>query len=177
MPPEGRLNSEEARVINQRLHCCRRLGWVCAVVLALAVVVAAPAQTSRWADKDDPTAKSMIALEHQWTDADCSGSLIVESLLADDFHGISPDGIPYSKQEALVRAKNMKQLARSCQTYEVKAHFFGENVALLYGSESAIWKIAGGKERTRKLVWTDTWLKRNGKWQIVAAEDMPVEAK
>jgi Domain of unknown function (DUF4440) len=164
-------------MIHQRLHCSRRFGAVCAVTLALAVVVAAPAQTSRWADKDDPTANSMIALEHQWTDADCTGSLIVETLLAEDFHGISPDGIPYSKQEALERAKNMKQLARSCLTYEVKVHFFGDSIALLYGSESAVWKISGGKERTRKLVWTDTWLKRNGKWQIVAAEDMPVEAK
>lgn len=164
-------------MIDQRLHCFSRIGAICGITLALAVVVAAPAQTSRWADKDDPTAKSMIALEHQWTDADCTGSLIVATLLAEDFHGISPDGIPYSKQEALERAKNIKKLARSCQTYEVKVHFFGDSVALLYGSESAIWKISGGKERTRKLVWTDTWLKRNGKWEIVAAEDMPVEAK
>ncbi len=164
-------------MIDQRLPCSRRLGAVCAAVLTLGVAAAAPAQTSRWADKDDPTAKSMIALEHQWTDSDCTGGMIVETLLADDFHGISPDGIPYSRQEALARAKNMKQLARACQTYEVRVHFFGDNVALLYGSESAIWKIGGGKERTRRLVWTDTWLKRNGKWQIVAAEDMPVDAK
>jgi hypothetical protein len=50
-------------------------------------------------------------------------------------------------------------------------------VALLYGSESAIWKTAAGTEHTRKLIWTDTWLKRNGKWQIVAAQDMPAEDK
>jgi len=30
---------------------------------------------------------------------------------------------------------------------------------------------------TGRFVWTDTWLKRNGRWQIVAAEDLiaPVE--
>jgi hypothetical protein len=146
-------------------------------MIAFAVAAGAAAQTSRWADKGDPTAEHMIDLEHQWTDADCTGSRIVETLLADDFHGISPDGKPYSKQDAVERARSMKQFARSCRTYEVKVHFFGDNIALLYGSESAIWKGGGGVERTRKLVWTDTWLKRNGKWQIVAAEDMPVEAK
>ncbi len=152
-----------------------RAMWM--TVFGFAAVAGANAQASRWADKDDPTAKQMIDLEHQWTDADCTGGLIVKTLLADDFHGISPQGTPYSKQDAVERAKAMKELAHSCQTFEVKVHFFGDNVALLYGSESAVWKTGGGKERIRKLVWTDTWLKRNGKWQIVAAEDMPVEAK
>jgi len=31
------------------------------------------------------------------------------------------------------------------------------------------------KGKRGKFIWTDTWLKRNGNWQIVAAEDlMPV---
>jgi hypothetical protein len=25
---------------------------------------------------------------------------------------------------------------------------------------------------TRRFVWTDTWIRRNGKWQIVAGEDL-----
>jgi hypothetical protein len=25
-------------------------------------------------------------------------------------------------------------------------------------------------------VWTDTWVRRNGKWQVVAAEDLEVTA-
>ena len=117
----------------------------------------------------------MIGLEHQWTDADCSRSMIVETLLADDFLGTSPQGKLYSKQEAITRSKASKEMAHSCQTYEVKVHFFGDNVALLYGSESAIWTTAAGTEHARKLIWTDTWLKRNGKWQIVAAQDMPAK--
>jgi hypothetical protein len=32
-----------------------------------------------------------------------------------------------------------------------------------------------GKEFLRCLVWTDTWLKRDGKWQIIAAQDVVVE--
>jgi hypothetical protein len=31
----------------------------------------------------------------------------------------------------------------------------------------------GATQRTR-FVWTDTWIRRNGKWQIVAAEDLIV---
>jgi hypothetical protein len=55
--------------------------------------------------------------------------------------------------------------------------FFGETVAIIYGSEHAI-----GKDKTRPdakvcQVWTDTWLKRDGKWQIVASQDNRVDCK
>ncbi len=144
---------------------------------AFATTLSIAAQTSRWAGKNDPAATRMIELEHQWTDADCHHSMIVETLLADDFVGTSPQGKLYSKPDAIRDAKAVKSKARACQTYEVKVHFFGDNVAVLYGSESAILKSPGGAEQARKLIWTDTWLKRNGNWQIVAAEDMPVKAR
>jgi hypothetical protein len=34
-----------------------------------------------------------------------------------------------------------------------------------------------GKETKRCLIWTDTWLKRAGKWQIVAAQDTTIPCK
>lgn len=34
-----------------------------------------------------------------------------------------------------------------------------------------------GKEFLRCLVWTDTWLKRDGKWQIIAAQDVVVKCQ
>ena len=48
--------------------------------------------------------------------------------------------------------------------------FFGDSIAIAYGSESRIRKGADGKEARRCQVWTDTWLKRNGQWRIVAAQ-------
>jgi hypothetical protein len=63
--------------------------------------------------------------------------------------------------------------------FEVKVHFYGDNLAMLYGSEVATHPAGSsdGKEHKVKLTWTDTWLKREGKWQIIAAEDMPSEEK
>lgn len=144
----------------------------CLAILASVLVSAAAAQSARWADPNDETAKYMIHMEHLWTDADCTGSVVVETLLADDFQGTAPDGSRYSKKQAVEEARNPKQPARNCQTYEVKVHFFGDSMAILYGSESATRRTSSGAASNRKLVWTDTWLKRNGKWQIVAAQDM-----
>jgi hypothetical protein len=50
---------------------------------------------------------------------------------------------------------------------DVKVRFYG-NMAIAQGSET--WEKRSG-ERGR-FVWTDTWLQRNGHWQIVAAEDL-----
>lgn len=167
----------EVSVIERRLLFPRQLRVACLAGLGLVSVISSSAQMSRWANASDPTANYMIDLEHQWTDADCKPSRIVETLLADDFFGTSPEGKLYTKQDAVRNALNHKPTARSCQTYEVKVHFFGDNIALLYGSESSISKTPAGTEQARKLIWTDTWLKRNGKWQIVAAQDMPARTK
>jgi hypothetical protein len=53
----------------------------------------------------------------------------------------------------------------------VKVRFFGDSIAIAYGAESSVIKDSNGKATKRCLIWTDTWLKRAGKWQIVAAQD------
>jgi hypothetical protein len=49
--------------------------------------------------------------------------------------------------------------------------FFRDILAVVYGSETATRKAKDGKPEPRCLTWTDTWLKRKRKWQIIAAQD------
>jgi hypothetical protein len=135
--------------------------------------------SSRWTS-DDPAAKQMIEMERQWAESGCTHNGIEHTILAEDFQGVAPDGSQYGKREAVEDSDHPKSTERACRMYDVKVHFFGDNLAVLYGSESAIRPAASmpdGKEHTVKLTWVDTWLKRGGKWQIVAAEDMPSEEK
>jgi hypothetical protein len=129
------------------------------------------AQQAKWADPEDSTAQSLINMERQWAEAACTGSAIAGKILAEDFQGTSPDGKRYSRTDELAEAKNSKVQARDCRLIDAKVLFFGEATALVYGSESSIRKGSDGREHTRSLVWTDTWLKRNGNWRIVAAQD------
>lgn len=156
------------------------------VFLALvATSFAAPAQValaqekeSRWAAKDDPVAKALIELERKWAEAGCTHNGIEANILADDFHGVAPDGSQYDKSKAVQQSQSTAPPERECKMFEVKVHFYGDTVAVLYGSESAIHPgTSKHGEHTIKLTWTDTWLMRNGKWQIVAAEDMPTVLK
>jgi hypothetical protein len=38
-------------------------------------------------------------------------------------------------------------------------------------AERTPWEMADGSKGAA--LWTDTWIRRNGKWQIVAAQDTP----
>ena len=74
-------------------------------------------------------------------------------------------------------AKQMIQKERDCRLDDAKVRFFGDSLAIIYGSERALRTDKDGKEAMRCLVWTDTWLKREGKWEIIAAQDTAVPCK
>ena len=118
---------------------------------------------------DDPTVKFIITIEAKWASSSCSPQPELKDVIADDFQGTATDGHRYGKAEAI--ATDPKVVARDCQLGQVKVRFFGDSIAIAYGAENRIRKAAGGKEARRCQVWTDTWLKRNGQWQIVAAQD------
>jgi len=145
------------------------------VAINLLLFNSSQAQAGRWAGAGDPTAKTLIDMERQWAEAACTHNGIEKTILAEDFHGTAPSGSQYSKQEALADAAQSKASDQACTMYEVKVHFYGDSMAVLYGSESAVRTEADGRKHTVKLTWTDTWLRRGGKWQIVAAQDMPSE--
>src|SRR4029453_16568202 len=107
----------------------------------------------------------MIAAEAKWANSACSPQPDLKDVIADDFQGTSPSGHRYDKSKAI--APDTKSLSRDCQLGEVKVRFFRRSIAIGYGAESLVSKGKDGKETKGCLIWTDTWLKRGGKWKIV----------
>lgn len=147
----------------------RILQLMCAVVL----ISGAHAQQSHWATADDKSAKFMIDMERKWAAGVCVDNGVVAELLADDFQGTSTRGERYSKADEL-RDEKGPRWAHGCALDDAKVRFFGENVAIIYGSEHAVGKDKAHPDAKVCQVWTDTWLRRDGKWQIVAAQDNKV---
>jgi ketosteroid isomerase-like protein len=106
--------------------------------------------------------------ERQWAESVATGDTsAVERILAEDFIGVDPKGGQYKKQQMIAETRDAPNYFVSNRLSDVKVRFYG-NTAIAQGSES--WQKRSG-ERGR-FVWTDTWLRRNGRWQIVAAEDL-----
>jgi len=79
----------------------------------------------------------------------------------------------YDKSTMISETKEGPKHFVSNHLEDVKIRFFGDNTAVAQGSES--WVRRDGKRG--RFVWTDTWILRNGRWQIVAAEDLVPPAK
>jgi ketosteroid isomerase-like protein len=110
--------------------------------------------------------------ERQWAESVASGDASqVKQFLAEDFLGVAPDGSLYDKAKAISETAEGPKEFVSNHLNDVKVRFYGD-AAVAQGNES--WVRRTGSPLRGRFVWTDTWIKRNGKWQIVAAEDLIV---
>ena len=147
------------------------LTWLAIVIVT---VIATQAQQGRWLPADDATAKFILDAEEQWDEAACSHNKSPETVLADDFLGTAPDGTTYEKAEEVKDTQDTSKSARQCHQIDPRVRLFGENVAIVYGKAFSVRKGKDGRDAPRCLAFTDTWLKRDGKWQIVAAHDAQI---
>ena len=109
--------------------------------------------------------------EQQWAESVAtSDSSVVERILSDDFVWVYPDGKVLNKTQAVAGAKTGPGDFISNHPGPISIRFFG-NTAVAQGSETWV-RHNGAGLKTGRFVWTDTWVKRQGKWQIVAAEDL-----
>jgi len=148
--------------------------FVAAISFLIGCASPAIAQESRWGSPDEEVVRFMIAAAEKWSAAQCSPQEGLQDVIADDFQGTFTSGQRFGKAEAVTTDTAKARLSRDCQIGEVKVRFFGDSLAIAYGAESRMRKDLDGNEAKRCLVWTDTWLKRNARWQIVAAQDTVV---
>ena len=149
---------------------------VVAAVMLLGIGAAhAGDQVSRWALPDDPDAKAITALEDMWAHTACSSvPEALKAAFAEDFQGTAVKGKRYGRPTTSWGGEGDDT---DCQLQQIQIRLFGNSVAVAYGDESSVSKKKDGTAQKHCLAWTDTWLKRNGKWQIVAAQDNLVDCK
>jgi hypothetical protein len=145
-------------------------------VASTLLLATAHTQVSHWASADDKTAKYIIEMERKWAEGVCVDNGVVAGLLADDFQGTSTNGMRFTKADELKDEKSART-AHDCGLDKAKVHFFGGTVAIVYGREHAVGKDKSQPDAKVCQVWTDTWLKRGGTWQIIASHDNRVECR
>lgn len=123
------------------------------------------ADTERW----------MIEQARAWADQACGGPWVISALFADDFRGTAPKGTRYDKPAQAPVFDASTQWSKDCRLDAAELRFFGDDVAVMYGAESKTVPLPNGANERRCLVWTDTWMRRAGRWQIIAAQDNRVD--
>lgn len=137
------------------------------IVPALALA----ACTSGGSVKQDDAAidAELIGLERQWAALAMSSDRggLLERIIADDFSGMSDSGTVRTKaQEIAYWAKQPGTFAAAGPVTMTFHHYGGTVVG--HGRQRL--QFAGGGAPLN-LVWTDTWMWRAGRWQVVASQD------
>lgn len=119
------------------------------------------------AQQDQGQAEEVKKVERQWLDAyEKHDSAAMDKIVANDFTGTLPDGSVQTKSVMrLVKNPRPPDMpAPKFYSQEVKAHVYGDTVVLT-GKIITEWP-GGNKQQAR---YTDTYVKRNGSWQVVAS--------
>lgn len=142
------------------------------VTAALAFLVPAMAlAASRDCLSQKEAEQYIVASEAAWAASVATNdSSVVKRILADDVVWVM-DGEVIDKRAAISGAEEGPGDFVSNRLLYAHVRIFGD-MAVVQGSEA--WEQKGGNKG--RFVWTDTWLCRNGQWQIIAAEDVSVSA-
>ncbi len=92
----------------------------------------------------------------------------ISLILADDFVGNWADGSTTTKKEELDMLRSSKEKYAANEIVEMTVRVFGDT-AIASGKNTET-SVINGKNATGIYNFTDIFLKRNGRWQIVASQ-------
>jgi ketosteroid isomerase-like protein len=130
----------------------------------------APATPVKTAPLDETiTIEAIIGqLEQGWAMAIVSKDTIaLDRLLAKDFNGTSAKGEPYSREMAIEDIKNGVFVVDSMDFDDITVKVFGD-MAIAFTSEDEISRHYD-VDQSGHYHTTDVWVKRDGRWQVVAS--------
>jgi ketosteroid isomerase-like protein len=117
-------------------------------------------------------------LEQRWEGSFAAHDISVsEQLVAEDFVGTSSGGKVGNKSTMIAEAGKDKNTYKSAASEDMVVHSFGPNAAVVTGVARETGKTPSGKTFSRAYRFTDTWVKRNGEWQCVAASAIAIPEK
>ncbi len=111
--------------------------------------------------------KEILQMEKEWNDARAkTDRAAFERLIANDFITFTPTGEEVGKDRVVknYRAPNLEAMENG----NVKIRVFGDT-AIATGWNTRKWRIMS-KEASPQEWFTNVWVKRNGKWQIISTQ-------
>ncbi|HEX2694415.1 MAG TPA: nuclear transport factor 2 family protein [Acidobacteriota bacterium] len=146
---------------------------VCVVVLVFAV--AAWAQTAVQ-PKGGSAEQELLKLEQDWTNAAVKADLaFLDQILAEDWVFTDPEGVVWTKAQSQAALKSGEDVITSMVPDDMKARVYGD--AAVVTGRNTTKETLKGKDVSGLYRWTDTWIKKAGRWQCVATHASEIVQK
>jgi ketosteroid isomerase-like protein len=120
--------------------------------------------------------KALIKIQHEWAEAHIKGdSSYTQRLEAENYTVVWPDGSVVNKREDL-KSMTGNIVFTEFKIDDVQVRLYGDTgIVVGWGTI----KAHEGKQNLLggKFVWTDTFVKQDGVWKVVASQVTPVLKK
>lgn len=137
------------------------------VIRAVMVIVCFGGATAQ-----ENAAEAVRKLERAWLDAyEHHDAKAMDEIVADDFTITFPDGSMQTKAQIMTSLKSPRPAAGPSikfHTEQVQARAYGDTVVLV-GMVATEYRREGTTISETKQRYTDTYVRRNGRWQVVAS--------
>jgi ketosteroid isomerase-like protein len=144
---------------------------------AKAASPAAPAAATKPA-KNMSVEATLKDNENRWEAAIAKHDIAsIESMVANDFIGVSSKGKVQSHRGLLGEMKGDKDTYTSTRNEKLDVHRYGNDVAVVIGTAREKGTGKDGKAFDRTYRFTDTWMNRGGKWQCIASQSSLLSQK
>jgi hypothetical protein len=146
---------------------------VCVVVLVSAVAVWT--QTSA-PPKSGSVEQELIKLENGWNDAWLKCDLaFLDKILSDDYLTTDFEGTVLTKVQALENLKTGVDVGTAVVTDNWNVRVYGDAAVVM--GRNTVKEQYKGKDASGQYQWTDTWIKKAGRWQCVASQGTKIVQK
>jgi ketosteroid isomerase-like protein len=151
-------------------------------LLSAAFVVTALVSAGRLRDgnayalQQSKAEQELIQIERDWCAAITKkDSAFLARVLADEYTSVGSGGGTSTKASALANLKSADPLS-SCVNTNFKVRVYGD-AAVVTGLSTQSGTSKGVAFKDRQVLWTDTFIRKDGRWQCVAGQSTLVAAQ
>ena len=140
---------------------------VCVVFLVstVAIIAQTPAKP-----QSGSVEQELIKLEKGWNDAWANRDLaFLDKIFSDDFLSTDYDGVVWTKAQSMENLKSGIDVLTSVVTDNWNVRVYGDAAVVM--GRNTVKQQYKGKDVSGQYQWTDTWIKKAGRWQCVAYGD------
>ena len=144
---------------------------VFAVLLILTASALVPAQMSgRRTPRNLKVERELKKVEEDWARAYLRrDAAILERILADEFISVGSNGQSHNKPQDIEELKADSATYEYSTPYDLEIRVYG-NGAVVIGRTKEKGHYDSGRQFVNEYRWTDIFVKRQGRWQCIAAQ-------
>jgi uncharacterized protein (TIGR02246 family) len=120
-------------------------------------------------ESDEAGRRAVSQLEDEWAKAlEAHDTTVLAGVVAPDFHGTADSGKTFGRADVLRDAADTAVRMRDVRDQDRQIRIYGQGTVAVVTAHGSWTAEKGGRSEQLHGAYTETWVKRDGRWQAVA---------